>query len=363
MNITRLRAAHYRNLVDCDFAPGDGVNVIYGQNAQGKTNLLEAIWLFCGQKSFRGSRDSQLVREGQPAGRLDLDFFAREREQTVSFLIEQTRTATLNGVKCAGPSELMGRFCAVVFSPDHLTITKDGPAERRRFLDVALAEVRPGYAANLREYRLLLAQRKACLDSNFSDGALLEVYEDALAQRGGATIHFRRRYMDKLAVSAAAFYRELSGDRETLDVKYRPAGVRDVSLSREQITEQLRGALRESREEDTRLGRAGVGPHRDNFDIEISGRSARLYGSQGQQRSAVLSLKLAEAALLKEVLREPPVILLDDVMSELDSDRQRYILQHLSEGQVFITCADARQLEGGQYHRFEMVNGVCTPRE
>lgn len=363
MQIDRLSWEGFRNLEAGSLAPVTGVNILYGDNAQGKTNLLEAIWLFTGGRSFRGARDSELVRIGGEKAQVSLSFTAADRQQEAEITIEKRRSAVLNGVPKSSAAQLAGVFCAVVFSPAHLSLIKDGPEGRRRFLDAAYCQLRPGYLHTLAEYNRALTQRNALLkESRFRrDSAdLLEVFDEKLAQLGARVSLARCAYIARLQPVACSIYDGLSGGREQLAISYRFAAD-GMTADRETLVSQLREALQNRRKEELAAGCTLIGPHRDDLEVTIGGLPARSFGSQGQQRSAVLALKLAEASVLREVTGEQPVALLDDVMSELDVSRQDYILNHIHGWQVFITCCEpsaVMRLAGGR--TFHIQNGAVA---
>lgn len=367
MKVRRLSVRGFRNLSGEDFCPCDGVNVLCGENAQGKTNLLEALWLFTGGRSFRGAKDSELVAFGQERAELTLDFAAAGREQQAVIALSPRRSASLNGVALGRASRLAGRFCSIVFSPAHLSLIQDGPESRRRFLDAAYCQLRPGYAGALSAYQRTLTQRNALLRDRAGaerreTAALLEVFDDRLAVAGARLTRVRGAYLEHIAPRAGKIYDGLSGGQERLALLYRPSGALPWREPEAQIRQALREALAAARETDMVAGFSTVGPHRDDFEVTVNELSARTFGSQGQRRSAVLALKLAEAAALEEVTGEPPVALLDDVMSELDERRQDYLLNHMTGGQVFITCCEPSavlRLAGGG--RFQVKNGQITP--
>ncbi len=353
MQIDSLSWEGFRNLESGRLQPVPGVNILYGDNAQGKTNLLEAIWLFTGGRSFRGARDSELVRIGGEKARLSLEFTAADRRQEAEITVEKRRAAVLNGVPQASAAQLAGVFCAVVFSPAHLALVKDGPEGRRRFLDAAYCQLRPGYVHTLAEYNRALTQRNALLkDARFRPDCmeLLEIFDEKLAQLGARVILARNAYIARLQPIACSVYDGLSGGREQLEIAYRFAAD-GMTADRETLVLQLREMLKARRKEELAAGCTLTGPHRDDLEVTIGGLPARSFGSQGQQRSAVLALKLAEASVLREVTGEQPVALLDDVMSELDVSRQDYILNHIHGWQVFITCCEPSavlRLAGGR---------------
>lgn len=367
MRVLRLQYDGYRNLVSDTIEACEGVNLIYGDNAQGKTNLVEGIWLFTGAKSFRGSKDGELTGFDSAFSRLNLDFYADGREQNAELRVTGRRQAILNGVELKSPTQLAGAFCAVIFSPSHLSLIQDGPAARRKFLDIAIGQMWPKYIEILKRYTRAVTQRNAALkDLRYSRQmeGLIDIFDQSIAQFGGRLTEYRRRYVEALRRFAPEIYAGLSAGREKFSLSYLPSHIPDgqlpeaesVSARSETYAKGLLEALREAREEDMRLGSTSVGPHRDDLELSIDSLPVRSFGSQGQKRSAVLTLKLAEAEVLKNAAGEKPVILLDDVMSELDAARQDYILNHINGWQVFITCCDPapiQKLTGGRSFHME----------
>ena len=333
MRVLELRASGFRNLEPLCFAPHEGLNVIGGENAQGKTNLLEAMWLFTGGWSFRGAKDAELVAVGQEQAELFLSFESQERRQTAELTIRGgVRRAVLNGVPKRGMAEIVGRFCAVIFSPEHLSLVKGGPAERRAFLDTALCQVKPSYAPLYARYRHTLNQRNALLKDISRHPELLDtlsIWDERLCRYGAALAKEREWYLSRLSPLAQEHYAGISSGRETLELRYEPS-----------FTGDMAHALYAARREDLRSGHTSVGPHRDDIAIALSGMTARSFASQGQQRSIVLAMKLAEAGVLALSCGEEPVVFLDDVLSELDASRQSYLLQRLSGRQIFLTGCD-----------------------
>ena len=354
MNVVRFAWRDFRNLAAGEISPSPDVNVICGNNAQGKTNLLEGMWLFTGERSFRGAKDPELVRRGCERAEIRLDFYAADREQSAKITIGNgRRSADLNGVKKRSCTALIGEFRAAVFSPEHLSLLNGGPAGRRNFIDAALCQIKPAYAALFAEYGRSIAQRNALLKDIPRCAELLDtldVWDARLVQFGEKIMRGRAAYLERLSPRAAKFYGGMCGGRETLSLRY------------ERSAPRLAEALKSARRNDIFSGHTGVGPHRDDISVEISGMDARAYGSQGQKRSAVIALKLAEAELLEQATGETPVIFLDDVLSELDGERQDYLLNRLTGFQVFITCCgpDAARAPGcGAVFRVE--NGVPEP--
>ncbi len=370
INITAFSAINFRNIGQVEISPCAGVNVIYGDNGHGKTNLLEGISLFSGMRSFRGARNGQMIMDGQKFARLECSFFAESRDQQAAMVItDGARELTLNGVKKEAASVMIGKFCAVVFSPDRMLLITGGAAERRRFIDAAMSQISPGYANTLYKFNQILQQRNTLLKDMAGNSSLrstLEVWDMSLASYGAAVICRRHNLVRQLAPIAADIYAEMASGREQLELKYDcplartlPDGIispQEFGGEVAKIAELYQAQLSESLGSDMRLGYTFHGPQRDDMTLLINGRDARTYGSQGQKRSSVLSLKLAEASLLADLLDERPVALLDDVMSELDASRQDFLLNRLKGWQVFITCCDPgplRLLDSGSIFRVE----------
>lgn len=331
----------FRNLKEKPFV-FDRVNIICGDNANGKTNLVEGLYLFTGAKSFRGAKRAELIAFGQEKAVLQSRFFAEGREQTAKLELGEAKTAWLNGVKKKSPLALGEAVHAVVFSPDHLRLVKDGPGERRRFLDQALGQIRPKYRLLLGEYERCLAQRNKLLKDARTFRELedmLAVWDETLAGRGAAVLYQRKKYVEKITPPFETVLNGISGGRERGCLRL-SGGFDEEAETQEEIRRSLLKSLQQSRADDIATGTTSAGPHRSDLQIEIGGKSARAFASQGQSRSAVIALKLAEAAVLEEMCGTKPVILLDDVMSELDAGRQQYVMEKICGYQIFITCCD-----------------------
>lgn len=334
MIVRRIEYKNFRNLQLLELEPSAGVNIVYGENAQGKTNLLEGIWLFSGMRSFRGAKDAELIRFGSEFGRLKMAFEAGGREQKAEITVSVKRKAKLNGVELPSCAGLIGKCSAVVFSPSFLSIVKNGPEERRKFLDAAICQIRPGYANLLAEYNRLLKQRNSLLKDIPIEPALLDmldVIDERLTVAGERLVTERKSYIEELLPSVRRIYDGFSGGSEEMTVVY---------VEKEPEKGPLAERLKANRKQDIINKTTSVGPHRDDLDITINGISARSFGSQGQQRSCAIALKMGEAEVMKNFTGEQPVVLLDDVMSELDANRQDFILNHIIDRQVFITCCE-----------------------
>lgn len=343
MRVLELECKNYRNLRIGKFFPDSKINVIHGNNAQGKSNLLEAIWIFTGGRSFRGTKDSDIVKFKEKRMETTLKLEKEDRVQELKIeLFDKKRKVSINSVAKSSPAELVGNFCSVVFSPTHLALIKDGPSLRRKFLDTAICQIKSSYAKILFNYNHVLAQRNALLKSlkfNKSLSETLEVWDEKVAIYAAEIVKERLDYIAHLKKFAQFFHDGISAHKEVLELTYvTPCGERLECNSN--LSRALEEKLKLSRDTDIALGYSSIGPHRDDIKISIDNKPARTYASQGQQRSAVLALKLAEAEILKNVFKKTPVILLDDVMSELDETRQDFVLNSIEGNQVFITCCE-----------------------
>lgn len=362
MKINKIILENYRNIEKLS-AEFDDVNIIWGENAQGKTNLTEAIYLFTGAHSFRGNKDKELIKFGESKSRLYLEFFGSNREQTAEIEIEKRKKAKLNGIAKKSATALGDEIKAIVFSPVHLGMIKDGPGERRKFVDSALCQLKSNYRTLLKNYNKTLEQRNYILKNSESlhqTEASLEIWDMSLAKSGAKIIYQRMRYIEALTPYLKNIFSGLSGGSEEIELKYIGADNYDYDIN--DIENKLYSALRANIKTDIINHTTTKGPHRDDIEILINSNSVKLFGSQGQQRSCVLAMKLAEASLLKEKTGIEPIALLDDVMSELDEKRQDYILNHIKDWQVFITCCDKEtvlRLKKGK--TFHMENGKIVP--
>lgn len=353
MIFKRLELQNFRNFDNEVLEFDSGMNIIFGQNAQGKTNILESLWLFTGAKSFRGSKDSELVKFDAVKSKIKLDFYDDGRDQDCVINIEKSRNAVLNGVEYASASAIAGKIYAIVFSPNDLNIVKDGPVHRRKFMDTCLCQLYPKYISISRRYLKALDQRNSILKNlkfNPNMEEFIEDFEKELAVTGSEIISYRKRYIEAINKFLPEIYNGLSDGKEEISAEYETtAGDNEA---------QFLEALKNSRYDDMQTLSTSVGPHRDDLNIKINGISARAFGSQGQKRSAALGLKLSESAVISEVTGKTPVALLDDVMSELDTSRQNYILNHIKGWQVFLTCCDISNTEGLKNGKiFEIENG------
>lgn len=351
----RIEYTDFRNIEDSsiDFSPE--TTILYGKNAQGKTNMLEGVYLFAQGKSHRAGRDSELIRFGAERARLSMVYESEGRENTLSLLIEGGRhkISYKNGIRLERLSEMIGNFRAVLFSPEHLAIIKAGPSERRAFLDVAISQLRPVYMRTLQRYNTILMQRNALL-KNIKNGAspsTLESWSEQLAEYAARVAVVRADYAEKLSKIASLLYSDMTGTREDISISYHGTSRLGGDYGDEvRVREIYRRQLTENTEREIFLGSTQYGVHKDDVDILLDGREAKFFASQGQQRSIVLTMKLAEGEYSKRQTGEYPVFLLDDILSELDPARRSYIVSGIKDRQVIITSCDTsvkRRIKGG----------------
>ncbi len=354
MIVKKLSVKNFRNLKNIEITPDEKMNVICGPNAQGKTNLLEAIWLFTGAKSFRGAKEKEFISFGEEFAETRLEFVKNGVLEEAEIKIDERKHATLNGNNLKTAGALAGNFCAIVFSPQDISLVKEGPSVRRKFLDTAIFQIYPKYVDIMRKYTRAVQQRNAAIKDLYYHselGSLIDVFDAEIAVNGAKIIEYRKNYISLLKEIVPEIYYGISKKSENLDLSYL------CNCSAEYLEERLKA----NRREDMRTGVTSVGPHRDNLEFMINGVDARLYGSQGQNRSVALALKLAEAEILYRKTGERAIALLDDVMSELDPSRQNYILNHIKNWQVFITCCDPSNIENLNSGKiYEMKNGVLN---
>lgn len=345
MKVTRLSIDSFRNLISVYCNPTDGVNVFFGDNGQGKTNLLEAIWLFTGMKSFRGSSVSEYIPFNSDRCAFSMLYNDLIRENLATITLGDKKEILLNGVMQESLLKFSGCFSAVAFSPTDLNLIKGGPAERRRSLDSVIGQIKPRYISVCQDYQRQLFQRNTLLkDISFSSSLIdtLDVWDESLSKSGALIARTRKTFLDKLSPFTSDFYKGISSGRESLSLSYSSTIGIDNTISEETMLY----SLKKSRAEDIRLGSTAIGPHRDDLLVDINKRPAKVFGSQGQQRSAVLALKLGECVLIEHFTGQKPVVLLDDVMSELDDLRRDFLLHRLTDRQIFITCCDPGQIAG-----------------
>lgn len=347
MNLNTITLRNFRNYQELCLDFDAGVNLIVGDNAQGKTNLLEAIIYLGSGKSFRTQKNAELVRLGSEFADIEGNVFSQERQQLlrwVLFSMARPRQLFRNGAKKKTTGDISGVLQTVLFCPEDLMVLKSGASARRRLGDSALCQLRPNYEAALSEYNKILEQKNRILKDRFENPAVAQIlpeYNTRLCQVGALLISYRARFYEGLGKAAEKYHGLFSGGKEDFHLEYRTVStVTDPFAPVPVLTGQLQEHLLSHERAELESAQCLTGPHKDDFDVSLSGMNLKSFGSQGQVRTAAISLKLAQRELMANQSGEIPVLLLDDVLSELDPGRQDFVLNQITEGQVFITCCE-----------------------
>ena len=347
MKLNKIKLENFRNYRGLSLSCSEGVNLIVGDNAQGKTNLLEGIAYLGSGKSFRAQKTGEMVRFGGDFADLEAEVFSQERNQTLRWVLfpdGRKRQLYRNGARKKTAADISGVLQTVLFCPEDLMVLKAGASARRKLGDNALCQLRPNYEAALTEYTKILEQKSRILKDRYEMPALLEVlpeYNTRLCQVGAILISYRARFYEALGKAAAEFHGAFSGGAEEFRLEYKTVStVSDPFAPVKELTEKLWEHLASHERAELESAQCLTGPHKDDFDVTLSGISLKSYGSQGQTRTAAISLKLAQRELMAAQSGEIPVLLLDDVLSELDPGRQDFVLNQIDKGQVFITCCE-----------------------
>ncbi len=347
MQLDRILLRNFRNYeeLNLDFSPG--VNLIVGKNAQGKTNLLEAIAYLGSGRSFRAQKTGEMIRFGSDFADLQGEVYSQERNQSLRWVLfpgQRKRQIFRNGVKQKTTGDISGIMSTVLFCPEDLMVLKTGAAPRRRLIDNALCQLRPNYDGALAEYNRILEQKNRILKDRLENPALLDIlpeYNTRLCQVGALLISYRARFLMGLEKEAVNYHGQFSGGAEEFSLEYKTVStVKDPFAPIDTLVDNLQEHLQSHYRGELESGQCLTGPHKDDFSVFLSGIDLKAYGSQGQTRTAAISLKLAQRELMKRESGQLPLLLLDDVLSELDPGRQDFVLNQISSGQVFITCCE-----------------------
>ena len=358
MYIKSIQLTGYRNYKNSIVYFDKGTNILYGDNAQGKTNVLEAIFMCATTKSHKGAKDKEVIGFDEDEAHITLYLDKDNDEIKIDMQLrkDKSKIVALNGSKIKKATELLGNLNVVLFSPEDLSIIKDGPGERRKFTDTELCQLDGIYLYNLSKYNKIVEQRNKLIKDSFYNNELLEtlnIWDSQLVSYGCQIIDKRDVFIDELNGIIGKVHNKLTNGKEEIEIHYEP----DVERN------DFEKKLRENREKDIRYKITSVGPHRDDFSFIVNGIDIRKYGSQGQQRTAALSLKLAEIEIVKKITGHVPVLLLDDVLSELDSNRQNYLLNSIGDLQTIITCTGLDDFVNNNFRIdkvIKVVNGNIT---
>lgn len=347
MKCKEIEFTFFRNIESEKIEFKDGINVIYGENAQGKTNILEGIYLFARGKSFRAFKDKELINFNSNVGYARMVYESKNGEGELGVEITKSSNKRFyrNKNKVGRTSEIIGDFRAVLFCPSHLGIIKDSPSVRRKFLDIAISQLRPIYIKMLAKYNAVLENRNAILKMSDEERkayeGILEVYSEELATLSADIANMRIDYVKKLDFWVKRYFNEMTEGKEAPNIEYETNAEGEDFNSRESLKEKYLSLLKNNLDRELKYGATLYGIHKDDLKIELNKKDARFYSSQGQQRSLSLAMKLSEGEISKEATGEYPVFLLDDVLSELDENRRKYILSNIKKRQVIITACES----------------------
>ena len=339
MLINNIELQNFRNYNSEKIELNPNINIFYGDNAQGKTNIIEAIFISAFGKSFRTNQDKEIIKKGETFSNIFINYKNKNRDGKVKIQISDKKRIELNGIKIKKLSEILGNINIVLFTPDDIGILKNGPANRRKFLDMMIGQIRPNYVYNLNLYLKVLEQRNNYLkkiDLNKIDNELFNVWDEKLAECGAIICKYRQEFINKISEKIKDIHNRITENKEKIKIEY----ITD-SVNKEEFLK----LLKDRRKLDIIKGYTTSGIQRDDFVIYINDEPVNIYGSQGQHRTAILSLKLCELNIIKEEIGENPILLLDDFMSELDEKRISNFLKNIKETQVIITCTKKIEIE------------------
>ncbi len=338
MWISKLKINNFRNYNNEEIQLDQNINIFYGENAQGKTNIIEAIFLSSMGKSFRAKKDNEMIKLNEQNALIEIEYNKKDRDGKIKIEIGNKKNIYLNGIKLKKLSELLGTINTVIFTPDDINILKGGPQNRRRFLDIMISQLRPNYMYNLNLYLKTLEQRNKYLRQireEHKDENLLDIWDEKLVEYGINIFKYRKEFIEKIKNNIKKLHNEITENKEDIEINY-------ITECTEK--EKYLNLLKERRKLDIIKGYTTKGIHRDDFIIFINNKQLDVYGSQGQHRTAILSLKLSELNIIKEEIGENPILLLDDFMSELDEKRRKHLLEKINDTQVIITCTEKIEL-------------------
>ncbi len=339
MWISKIKINNFRNYKEQEIMLEKNINIFYGENAQGKTNIIEAIFLGSMGKSFRAKKDSEMIMLKEDISTIEIEYEKKDRDGKIKIVLGNKKNIFVNGIKLKKLSELLGNINIVIFTPDDINILKGGPQNRRRFLDIMISQLKPNYMHNLNLYSKTLEQRNNYLrqirEQN-KDENLLEIWDSKLADYAINIYNYRKEFLDRINEKIKNIHSEITDNKENLRLEY---------ISNCINKEEYLRLLKERRKLDIIKGYTTKGIHRDDFILYINDKQLDIYGSQGQHRTSILSLKIAELNIIYDEIGEYPILLLDDFMSELDEKRRTHLLEKINNAQVIITCTDKIKLE------------------
>ena len=353
MYIQKLLLNNFRNYEKQEIIFDENINIIFGDNAQGKTNIIEAIFLGAMGKSFRAKKEKDLIKFDEELAKIQIDYKKEDRDGKININIADKKTFFINGVKQNKVSDIIGKINVVIFTPDDINIIKEGPSKRRRFLDMMISSLKPNYIHLLNIYNKILEQR-----NNFlriykinKEENMLDIWDEQLAEYSYKIYEYRKKYIEKIDEIQKDIHKQITNCGnvdEEIKIKYSSNG---------KTKEEFLNNIKKARKIDIKRGFTSIGIHRDDFIIFLNNKPINNFGSQGQQRTFVLTLKLSELKIVEEEIGEKPILLLDDFMSELDEKRRKKFIEKIKDNQVIITCTDKIEIEGKQIKSFHIKEG------
>ena len=351
MYIEKIRLQNFRNYENLEIDLNKNINIIYGENAQGKTNIIESIFLCAFGKSFRTSKEKEMIKFNKEKSLVEAFYQKKDRDGKIKIELGNKKQISLNGIKIKKLSELLGNINIVIFTPEDINILRDGPVKRRRFLDMMIGQLRPNYVYNLNMYTKTIEQRNNYLRQIKEENKpeeMLEIWDEKLAEYGEKVYIYRKEFIEKIYNKINEIHGNITDNKETLKIEF---------ISNCDNKEKYLKLLKERRKLDIIKGFTTKGIHRDDFVIYINGKEVNIYGSQGQNRTVVLSLKIAELNVIYEEIGEYPILLLDDFMSELDEVRRKNFLNNIKNTQVILTCTEKIDLPEIEYNLYNIRKG------
>ena len=352
MYIENIKLKNFRNYKDQEIKLKNGINLFYGNNAQGKTNIIESIFLCSMGKSFRARKDKELINFEKQEAIIEVKYNKKDRDGTIKYVIGENKNIYLNNIQIKKMSELLGNVNIVIFSPEDINIIKDGPSNRRKFLNMMISQLRPNYIYVYNSYLKVLEQRNTYLKNiniENKNEQLLDIYDEKLAEYGCIINKYRDEFINKIKEKISDIHKKVTKEKEEIKIKY----ISDC-FEKEKFIENLKM----TRNQDIEKGHTSTGIQRDDIYFFINTKKIDTYGSQGQQRTAILSLKLAELEIIKDEIGENPILLLDDFMSELDSQRRMNFLKNIENTQIIITCTDDININNVEINKYEVKEGI-----
>ena len=351
MWIKKIKINNFRNYKSQEINLEKNINIFYGENAQGKTNIIEAIFLSSMGKSFREKKDKEMIMLGEEKSNIEIEYEKTDRDGKIKIELGNKKIVYINGIKIKKLSELLGKINVVIFTPDDINILKGGPQNRRRFLDIMISQLRPNYMYNLNLYLKTLEQRNNYLrqikEENKNEN-MLDIWDEELSNYAINIYNYRKEFIEKIKNKIKNIHSEITNNKEEIEIEYL-----SECISKEKYLE----LLKQRRKLDIIKGYTTKGIHRDDFNIYINKKELGIYGSQGQHRTAILSLKLSELNIVKDEIGESPILLLDDFMSELDEKRRKNFLEKINDVQVIITCTEKIDIENKEILVYNVKSG------